>query len=287
MNWIFASILMFIGSVALYLSIRSNNYQKTPTELNNLAMYIVPLFLFLSIILLSGTSFVVTLYQFAIILILAVFFSYLGNFASLKSVELSPNPGYSLVISKSYVVFTSIVAIFAFDQSLTLKGVIGIIIILISSAIISIGKSKESNAKSSKAWLVYALIAFFCFGFMSLTSKYILTLGVQIIIRLFYSMLIVTTIILIDGYKKKINITALNKKQWLTLLIVGISAAFFYYFMQVALDTAPNIGYVNAINASSIGAITLLSAYIFKDELNSRKTVGVFGVLVGLILLVI
>lgn len=285
MTWIIASILMFVSSVILYLAIRGSNYQKTPTEFNNLTMYIVPLALFLITIVYTKTSIVVTPYQFLIIFILAVFFSYLGNFASLKSVELSPNPGYSLVISKSYVVFTSIVAIYAFDQPLTIKGIIGIIFILISSAVISIGKAAKTV--NSNKWLYYAIVAFFCFGLMSLTSKYILTLGVPIIVRLFYSMIIVTTLILIDGYKKGIYNQKLNILQLHTLVLVGLSGAIFMYYMQVALDTAPNIGYVNAINAASIAAITVSSKIIFHDELSFKKMLGVIGVVVGLILIVI
>ncbi len=285
MTWITASLLMFISSVVLYLAIRSSNYQKTPTQLNNLAMYIVPLLLFFIITVSTGTSFVVTWYQFIIIAILAIFFSYLGNYASLKGVELAPNPGYSLVISKSYVVFTSLVAIFAFHQTLSLQAVIGIIIILISSALISIGKGKSSNIQS-KSWMILSFVAFFCFGFVSLTSKYLLVLGVEIIIRLFYSMAIVTLIIIIDSYHKKIDLKSLTIKQIYTLIIIGVSAASFSYNMQVALDIAPNIGYVNAINASSIGAITVFSKLLFKDELNLRKLIGVVGVIIGLILLV-
>ncbi len=285
MTWIIASILMFVSSVILYLAIRGSNYQKTPTEFNNLTMYIVPLALFLITIVYTKTSIVVTPYQFLIIFVLAVFFSYFGNFASLKSVELSPNPGYSLVISKSYVVFTSIVAIYAFHQPLSLKGVIGIIIILLSSALISIGKSSKTAGTSK--WLYYAIIAFFCLGFASLSSKYILTLGVPVIVRLFYSMLIVTIIIVADGWKKGISKTKLKSSQLKTLSLVGLSATIFLYYMQVALDTAPNIGYVNAINAASIAVITIFSKIIFHDELTLRKMIGVIGVVVGLILIVL
>jgi len=36
MNWIIASLLMFVSSVALYLFVRRSNALKTPQQLNNL-----------------------------------------------------------------------------------------------------------------------------------------------------------------------------------------------------------------------------------------------------------
>jgi hypothetical protein len=60
-----------------------------------------------------------------------IFFSYLGNVFSLKGIEYSPNPGYSLIISKSYVVFTAIASIFIFSAPLTMKSVIAILLIVL------------------------------------------------------------------------------------------------------------------------------------------------------------
>src|SRR5690242_1731189 len=39
MNWITASLVMFVSSVALYLCVRRSNTLKTPQQLNNLAMF--------------------------------------------------------------------------------------------------------------------------------------------------------------------------------------------------------------------------------------------------------
>ena len=67
--------------------------------------------------------------------------------------------------------------------------------------------------------------------------------------------------------------------------MIGVFASSFNYFMQVGFNLAPNVGYVNAANASSISLLTLLSAYFFKDDLNNRKLIGIIGVTAGLILL--
>jgi uncharacterized membrane protein len=55
--------------------------------------------------------------------------------------------------------------------------------------------------------------------------------------------------------------------------------------MQYAFQTAPNVGYVNIINAASISAITILAALIFKDKLSLRKVIGVIGITGAIVLL--
>lgn len=112
MNWIAAGFLMFFCSVAQYLLIRKSVALKIPSQFTNLAMFAVPLVVFIFMAAGTHTSLSVNWYQFLILVILSIFFSYLGNAISLKSIEYAPNPGYSLVISKSYVVFTSIASIF-------------------------------------------------------------------------------------------------------------------------------------------------------------------------------
>ena len=115
MNWIVACLLMFISSVALYLCVRKSNTLKTPQQLNNLAMFLIPAIVYLVLILRTPTSFIVKPFELFLILIQGIFFSYFGNVFSLKGIEYAPNPGYSLIISKSYVVFTAIASIFLFN----------------------------------------------------------------------------------------------------------------------------------------------------------------------------
>lgn len=149
MNWIIASLLMFLSSVALYLFVRRSNTLKTPQQLNNLAMFLIPVIVYLLLTIGTPTRLFLQPFEYFIILIQGIFFSYLGNVFSLKGIQYSPNPGYSLIISKSYVVFTAIASIFIFNAPLTSKSVIAILCIMVFSALIMIDKDKdksESNA---------------------------------------------------------------------------------------------------------------------------------------------
>ncbi len=284
MNWIVASLLMFFSSVALYLCVRRSNALKTPQQLNNLAMFLVPVLVYITLIFRTSTSFALTPFQYFLILIQGIFFSYLGNLFSLKGIEKSPNPGYSLIISKSYVVFTAIASIFIFSAPLTLKSALAILFIILFSALITIDKEKNKAAWNT-LWLPYTIGAFFCWGFLALSSKYLLNVGVPILTRLILSMMVTTIFIFGEIVYKKVDWKKTSKEQLKILLLIGILGASFNYFMQVGFNLAPNVGFVNAANAASISLLTLASAFFFKDELTLRKIIGIFGVTAGLLLL--
>ena len=249
-------------------------------------MFLIPVLVYIALTVKTPTSFTLKPFEYLLILVQGIFFSYLGNVFSLKGIEYSPNPGYSLIISKSYVVFTAIASIFLFSAPLTMKSGIAILLIVLFSALITINKDK-SRTTSNKLWLPYTMGAFFCWGFLALSSKYLLNMGVPILTRLILSMLVVTILILGEIKLKKIKVLQINKTQVMTLLFMGIFGASFNYFMQVAFNLAPNVGYVNATNAASISLLTLMSALIFKDELTPKKMIGIFGVTAGLLLLLI
>lgn len=284
MNWILASLLMFVSSVALYLCIRKSNALKTPQQLNNLAMFLVPVLVYIAITFRTSVTFTLTPVAYFIIVVQGIFFSYLGNMFSLKGISYAPNPGYSLIISKSYVVFTAIASIVIFSAPLTLQSSLAIVAIILFSALIMIDKEK-SKTTSNKLWLPYTMGAFFCWGFLALSSKYLLNIGVPILTRLILSMTVTTLLILGEILYKRVEWRTTSKDQLFTLALIGIFGSTFNYFMQVGFDLAPNVGFVNAANAASISLLTLLSAFIFKDELTIKKMIGIVGVTVGLVLL--
>lgn len=129
--------------------------------------------------------------------------------------------------------------------------------------------------------------AFFCWSFLALSSKYLLIVGVPILTRLILSMVVTTMLIVGEIIYSKVERKKISKEQLITLLLIGIFGASFNYFMQVAFNLAPNVGYVNATNAASISLLTLMSTIFFKDELTVNKMIGILGVTVGLLLLFI
>jgi drug/metabolite transporter (DMT)-like permease len=286
MNWIFVSILLFFSSVVQYLLIRKGQLRKLPNSLSNLAMFAIPMVLSLVLMIVQKQSLEVSWWHLGILFVTAFCFSYLGNAASLYSIQNAPNPGYSLIISKSYVVFTTLVAVCIFGSELTWKNAAAIGGIVLGSIIITVNK-KKVNEKSNILWIPLAFVAFFAWGGLALISKYLLDQGVSVLARLFYVMFFVTIFIAVEMFWRKTKIQSLGKVDWIIILLIGMASMIFNFSMQLGYQLAPNPGYINAVNAASISLVTLTSAWLFKDELNLRKVAGIGLVTLSLIIMFI
>ncbi len=287
MHWIVAGLLMFISSVGVYLLIRRATLSGMPLSVQNFASFIVPLFLYIPLAVVSRTSFVVSWYQLLVLAISAVLFSYLGSRLSFLSLKYAPNPGYSLVLSKSYVVFTTLFALIFFRSVLTVQAAIAIGLIVLFSAFIMIDPKATQAKRSRPVWLPLAVGTFVCWGMLAISSKYLLDIGVPIYARLVYMMSVVSAFILADMRRERIHMSALTHEQRWLFTVIGVLFAGFNYFMQLGYQLAPNIGYINAINAASIAFVTIGATIFFRDEFSVRKFIGVIGVIAGLILLVL
>lgn len=286
MDWITASLLMFVTSVIFYLLARKASLIRLPTEFINLSSSSVAIVLYLLVAYVEGTGLAISSQGLLIVFLLSIFGSYLPNVASFNSIKYAPNPGYSLMISKSYVVFTTLVAVFLFKSPLTVKSIIAILLIVGFSILIMVGKAKPHKLYSS-TWLPLAFIAFFGWGILSIGSKYMLTIGVTVPQRLVYLSVFITAYALGEIFARKTKIKNFTLSTFVLMIFIGVFFAAFNYFMLVALDKAPNIGYVNAINASSISVLTVFATLIFKDEFSIRKFIGIMGVIAGLVFLLI
>ncbi len=277
---------MFISSVALYLTVRKSSLLKTPTYLTNLAMFAIPLIAYVTIGIVNSTNLGITLWQGVVLLVAAVVFAYGGNKASLHAIDIAPNPGYSLVLSKSYVLFTTLVAVTLLGAELTAQKALAILIIVGFSALIMINPKGAKEVKSEK-WIFLSFGAFFAWGMLSLSSKYLFNNGVDTIAFLIYLYALVTLcIVFIDKVRVK-KITEVSSTAKILLLGTGIFSTLFNLGQFQAIKLAPNVGYVNAINAASISMVTVFAVILFKDELTPKKAIGVLGVTAGLVLLLI
>lgn len=286
MSWIAYSLMMFFSSVALYLTVRKSSLIKTPAYLTNLAMFAIPLIAYIIIGVVNSSNLGISLWQALILLATAVVFAYGGNKASLHAIDVAPNPGYSLVLSKSYVLFTTLVAVTLLGAELTLQNAIAILIIVAFSALIMINPKGAKKVKSEK-WILLSLGAFFAWGMLSLSSKYLFNNGVDTIAFLIYLYALVTFCIVFIDKVRISKIKEVSSSAKLLLIGTGIFSTLFNLGQFEAIKLAPNVGYVNAINAASISMVTVFAVILFKDELTPKKAIGVLGVTAGLILLLV
>jgi drug/metabolite transporter (DMT)-like permease len=283
MNWIVADLLMFLCSVALYLAVRKAALDKLPSQFNNLAMFFIPLFVFAAGCVFSHTSYGISLKNAVLLVLTGVILAYLSNAISMKSIELAPNPGYSLVISKSYVVLTTFLAVPLFGAHLSVKALAAILLIVSFSALIMVNPKAAHHAKSA-AWLPLAIGAFFGWGFLSLAAKYFFAQGLSTFQFLAYMFTVVCICIFAEMCLRRVSFQPLLR-HWPSFVLIGVTASGFNFFNFYAIRLAPNVGYVNATNAASIAVVTIFAILLFKDEFSIKKLVGVLGVVGGLVLL--
>lgn len=274
---------MFGSSVVLFLLIRKVSLSGVPVQFNNLAMFAVPTAAFAIIAVAQHASLAITWQQGGFLLFTGVILAYAGNSMSLRSIELAPNPGYSLVIAKSYVVLTTFLAVPFFGAHLSWQALVAIAMILFSSALILINHRKGEHAKS-KAWLPLALGSFVAWAFLSLAAKYAVETGMPIVTFIFYFFLVVVACILIEMRVQRVSLNEVRQRSgW--FLLIGLASTGFNFFNFYAISIAPNVGYVNATNAASVGVVTVFAILLFKDEFLWRKLAGVLGVIAGLFFL--
>lgn len=287
MNWIITSFLMFASSIVYYLIIKKAQINKIDNKLYMVVNFSIPAFLFLFFNIRNGLNIFISPWSIIFIFLASFIFSFIGSAISYNAISIAPNAGYSLVIQKSYAIFTSFAAIYLFRSSLAPVKFFAILLIVFSTGIISVSKGKKLSLENY-CWVVYSFISFFCFGGISLFNKYMVTQGLPPTVVLFWTMVFVSLISFID---LKINKTKVpfkaNLENWITLFSIGFSVTFFYYFKIISEVASPNIGYVNAINTASNAFYTILVALIFKDHLSWKKFIAVVGVTAGLILLVL
>lgn len=282
--WIFYAALMFLASNVLYLLIRLAQKQNIPISFYSISIFLVPSVIYFFAAQLTGISLLLAPQHFLLVTVAAFFWSYLGNYFSQKAILLSSNPGYSLILQKSYVVVTTVAAVFLFDAEFSWQKFIAILFILFFSVFIAASR-KEVKIKNYK-WVYFSLLTNLCYAFGSLISKHFLNIGLEPFIYLFYINFFVAMLSIFEFKNQKINLQ-LSKKQIFLVILIGIFSMAFNFTMQLAYKVAPNIGYVSAVNISSIMSLTLLSALIFKDDLSKIKIAGILGVLISLFFLVI
>ncbi|MCL4364073.1 DMT family transporter [Patescibacteria group bacterium] len=287
MNWLLASLVMFVSSIVYYLITKKAQVNKIESKLYLVVNFSIPALLYFLLCKLNHVNVFIDWKFLGEIFLIALFLNYVGSTFSYFAMIEAPNAGYSVVVQKSYAIFTSVAAIYLFRSTLTIKNYLAILTIIFFTALLTIDPKAKISFKNYK-WVVYSLIAFFCFGFLRLGNKLVISAGVPTMAFLFWSMVFSAIICAVDliVHKKSIK-TKLTQENVLILIGIGVAVSAFYYFLQVADVTAPNIGYSNAINTASNAFYTVLVALIFKDHLSWKKFLAVLGVTAGLILLVV
>ncbi len=277
MSWIFLAIGVLISSVSLYSFVRVAKTKNISINTLRMSINFIPAIFFIAFNIFQKNNFFLPLHFMLLIIFVAIFFSYYGNLFSIKGIQNAPNPGYSLIISKSSVVLSTLLSVLLLKAPITKMDVISIATIILGSAIVIY--EKKTN-KSNSIWLGYTFGAFISWALMAVSYSYLVKQGVPSIIILAYGYSVVS-IILITKVRNKFEVLQeFNLNKWL-LIGCGFSSMIFNYCLVEGYKVAPNPGFMNAASMCSICLVTIFSAIFFKDQLDKRKLFGILVTSVG------
>lgn len=282
MNWIIESLASMVLLVLTQILVKVNSRAGVPPAVINFATYV----LVLAVFLFAGVGMEINAEPPIYFLIFAAgIFTFLGNAASVRGFTRSPNPGYSTAINKSYAAVTVVASIFLFGGELLWRRLVGVALILASQLLI-VGR-KPGQARDDSHWVAYSFGAFFSYAILSLLVKYVTSgMGVYQLTFLFWSILLAVALFYAQIVWQKIPLANYRKQAGL-LALTGILSGFANIFLWNAFIHAPNMGYVNAINVASVAILALLAVKLFGDELTRQKSLGIAGVIAGLLLIVL
>jgi drug/metabolite transporter (DMT)-like permease len=274
---------MFVSSIGFYLSVKKLQVLGADKRYITLANYIFPTIIFFFLALINHERIIFPLTFLLSIMVLRVLFNYIGTIAGYKSMEEAPNAGYSLVIQKSYAIYTLFAAALIYGSEVSIKRFIISGFILFCASLVAFSKSTKTTKSYRWAW--YALLAMISFGSISLSSKYFAAHGISASSQLFWTCLFTLIITISDSVRVKLPPIKLTRQLWIYMTTLGLGVSGFYFFKLLAELAAPNLGYVGAINAASNAVYTVIVAKIFGDSLSPKKTLAIIGMTFGLILL--
>jgi len=281
MNWIVLAILLFVISTVMYLTFRKLSLLQTKSEIQNLTLFLPSAVILFVYNLLNKFNLTLN-FREIITVFLGSLFIWAGNVMLLKSIKSSPNPGYTVLIGKSYVILTVLLSPILFGSMLTLKSLVLIGFILFFMSLILIEK-KNSKQLAKSEWILPAFLAFLFWGIMSLLLISMKNSSLTTEVIIMYLSIFSSLIIGVEMIFRKVPFKPVKSHSpW--LVILGLVGLFFNVMIMAGYKVAPNPGYMDAVNASSVAAITLFSSLIFKDEITLKKAIGIGGVIFCLIL---
>lgn len=284
MNWIIVALIVFVSSTLLYLTLRKVRPFNLSDEIQNLSFFLLPAVSLFIYNISRHSTFRINLTEALSTFLVAVFL-WIGNTFLLKSLKTAPNPGYTVLIAKSYLIITTLLSPLLFDSVITFKSVFAIGLILFFLSLILIEKKKVGPPNRTH-WLRYACITFAMWGvqaliLISIKNSLLNSSEILMLVSIFYSLIVVGEILI-----KKVSLAPVIK-YWPWIILISIAAMFSNLFVIVGYKLAPNPGFIDSANAASVAAIAILACIFFKDNLSVKKGLGIIGVSIGLILLLV
>ena len=213
----------------------------------------------------------------------------LGTFFTLKALDIGPL-SYTSVITSMSTIISAISGYLFWDEDIALIQLVGVALMLLCF-VFSVDFAGEKK-KASIRWFVYAMIAFFCTGFIGVMQKWHQNtlfkdeLDGFLIIAFVVSTLYSLCMMLVEkkktgkGVKEEINSLLIA-----FMIIAGICAAAnnkINLYLSGVMDSAI---FFPVVNVGGLVLAAVASHIIFKEKLSPKKWIGILIGIVAVLLL--
>jgi transporter family protein len=187
-------------------------------------------------------------------------------------------------IDKTSTVITLILSYLFLDENITYIKIISIILIIMGTYLM-VGKSQNKN--NNKTWILYAILTAIFTSLSAILGK----IGINNIdpnignlIRTFIVFIIIWIVVIFG--KKYNEIKKVNKKDWIFIILSGVSTGLSWLMFFQALKVG-EASKVFPIEKLSVVVAVLFSSIFLNEKLNKKSITGLISITLGILILII
>jgi drug/metabolite transporter (DMT)-like permease len=268
MSWYLSALLSVIGN-SIGISCLKKLQDSYPIE-----VYLFYIW-FLSSIFLAFPSFPIDFKQFGpfivLFIILAGFFSWLGNYSYNVSVKLQSNLGYVEALSSIRIGISYLAAIIFFDGQFKLIKLVAILGLVFGVFLVTNKSGSKENSR--KQWAVWGALSGIFFAGLAISTKITFIKGVNPAITTCLFFLVASFLFLGTSIKRR-SLTLPNKKPIL-LILASIFTAVGNFALFYSYKYAPNLAYPIAISNSRVIILYLVSIVLGSEKFELKRGIGI------------
>lgn len=212
-----------------------------------------------------------------------IFFAWLATFAAVKKLSVS----FYSVMDLSRVVFSTLMGVMFLGESLTFKGVISLLLVLLGLYLAN-SKKDEIDKKTDNRYVWLVLVSCFLNAVSGIMDKYIMSTKTVSSIQLqfwFMLMLSVMYYIYILAKGKKVEIVACAKNPYVYILSFLLVAGDRLLFVANSYESSQVV--VMTLIKQSAAIVAILSGKLVYGEKISRKLwcagIIIFGIVLAIV----
>ncbi len=298
---VFKNMDWFIFSIAATILFSLQNILYKATHHKNANKYLVTLYFMITVEILALISFLINggeITNLGITILLGFLFALFFNIktiSQLKALESLPTNVVFPITSSSSVVLIMIFSIFFLGESLSLKQIIGISIIVIFVNLTYLNSKKSLNNENKQnlktpsslkqtgyLYVLFAIIPGFLMVVVNKFASSLTNISFFIVVTYFFSIIIS---LVMHNINKRSDIKKYSSSKSLKLgILIGLINFGGTFFYLTALKLGP-LSLISAIHVSSLIIVAFFGKILYGENLNFRKIIFILFVIFGILLI--